>query len=314
MTGAASRVFGNYELVSLLGRGGMAEVFRARVRSGPKEGQEVALKRLLPELARDPEYIAQFTNEGALSRLLDHPDVIRVLEVGEHEGTWYMVMDLVDGRDLGQLLRRCKARGIFLPLDFALFLGKTLLDALAYAHEATGPDGQPLEIVHCDVSPSNLFISRTGEIKLGDFGVARARMHGGVASELHGKPYYVSPEVLRGEVTWEADLWAATVTLYELITLERPFTGKTPDEVFDAIRERRYLPPSAVRPGVTPPLDAIIDRGFSRFRAERFMSAREYALALEPLIDERIGTPLAIAAVVRGLFDAPSGTFNRSGS
>jgi eukaryotic-like serine/threonine-protein kinase len=297
--------FAHYEILGRLGRGGMAEVFRARALQGPWAQREVALKRLQPELARDPEYIRRFRAEAELSRLLDHPNVIHVLEVGVHQDISFMVMDLVDGRDLGQVLRRCKARGIFLPLDFSLFLGKTLLDALAYAHGLCGPDGQPLGIVHCDVSPSNLFISRTGEIKLGDFGVARAGVRGGAAGELHGKPYYVCPEVLAGQVTAQADLWAATVTLYELLTLERPFTGGTPEEVFAAVRQRRYRAPSQLRPELPAALDAIIARGFACDLGDRFPDAGDYARVLQPLYDENIGTPLAIAAVVRGLFDVP---------
>lgn len=308
---ASRKPFGNYEIQALLGRGGMAEVFRARVLSGPRAGWDVALKRLMPKLAADPEYVDQFTSEADLSRFLDHPNIVRVFEAGVLEDVYFMEMEWVDGRDLGQVLRRCKSRGIPLPVDFAVFLARTLLEALAYAHEAKGPTGRPLEIVHCDVSPSNLFISRTGEIKLGDFGVARARVGGGVVGSLHGKPYYVSPEVQDGEITPEADLWATTVTLYELLTGERPFAGTTADQVFEAIRERRYRPASQLRPELSPELDQIIDRGFAKDRAARFSSARDYADALAPLYDERIGNPLAIAAVVRGLFDAPSGVHAR---
>lgn len=304
---SARRIFGNYEIQSVLGRGGMAEVYRATVLAGPRVGWEVALKRLLPAHAADPLYVDQFTNEADLSRLLDHPNVVRVLEVGVLDDVYFMVMELVDGRDLGHVVRRCKERGIFLPVDFAVFLTRSLLEALAYAHGASGPDGRPLEIVHCDVSPSNLFVSRTGEVKLGDFGVARARVGGGVGGELHGKPYYVSPDALSGSITYEADLWAATVTLYELLTLERPFVGNTPEAVFKAIRAGRFQKASKLRPDVPQALDAILERGFSRKAADRFGTAHQYAQALHGLYDERIGNPMAIAAVVRGLFDSPSG-------
>ncbi|HZA49631.1 MAG TPA: serine/threonine-protein kinase [Myxococcaceae bacterium] len=302
--GSAARVFGNYEILTLLGRGGMAEVFRARVLSGPRAGREVALKRILPTLAKDPVYVDQFTSEADVSRLLEHPNVVHVLEVGVLDDVYFMVMDLVDGRDLGQILRKCRHTSLHLPVDFSVFLAKALLDALAYAHEACGQDGRPLEIVHCDVSPSNLFISRTGEIKLGDFGVSRTCIGGGVLAALHAKPYYVSPELLDGNVTRDADLWSATVTLYELLTLERPFTGHTPDEVFEAVRARRYVPPSERRPEIPVALDAIVAKGFAARPEDRFRSAREYGAALAPLFDERVGNPMAIAAVVRGLFGA----------
>lgn len=300
------RRFGNYEILSKLGRGGMAEVFRARVLTGPRAGWQVALKRLIPELASHPEYVALFAREAALSRLLDHPNIVKVLDVGELEGISYIEMDLVDGRDVGQILRACQKKGIPWPIDFAVYLTKVLLEALAYAHGLTGPGGAPLGIVHCDVSPSNLFVSRTGDIKLGDFGVARARAAHTSDVGLLGKPFYLSPEILDGTVNQTADLWAATVTLYELLTLRRPFQGQTPDEVFASIRARAYSPVRDRRPDVPDALAAVIERGFHLDPAARFQSAAEYAEALIPLFDERVGTPLAISAVVRGLFGPTS--------
>jgi serine/threonine-protein kinase len=303
LTPRPTRVFGNYELLAPLGRGGMAEVFRARVLSGRYEGWNVAVKRLLPSLTGDPSSVECFIREADLSTQLDHPNIVKVLDVGIAEGTYYIVMELVDGKDLAQILRRCKQRGIPLPIDFAVYLGKVLLESLAYAHTATGPQGEALGIVHCDVSPSNLFISRMGEIKLGDFGVARVFFDGSRDQrEVLGKPYYLSPESLRGIVTPEADLWAATVVLYELMTLERPFTGNTPEDVFLNIRHRRYLPMHALRPEVPELLEEVVSRGFAARLEDRFPTADSYAKALMPHYDELVGTPLAIAAVVRGLF------------
>ncbi len=298
-----SRQFGNYEILAKIGKGGMAEVYRARVLSGPREGWNVAIKRLLPELAKDSDAVDQFTSEADLSKLLDHPNIVKVYEVGVVQDVYFMAMELVDGRDLGQILRRCKQNGIPLPVDFAVFLAKVLADALAYAHTAKGPTGKPLGIIHCDISPSNLFISRVGDVKLGDFGVARARS-GGPGRELTGKPFYVSPQVLKGEVTQDADLWAATVTLYELLTLERPFSGHTAKEIFEAINARRYVPLLERRPDAALGLAEIVDRGFAKNRAERYPSATELGEALIPHYDELVGTPLAIASLVRGLFGA----------
>lgn len=306
---APGRRFGNYEILSLLGRGGMAEVFRARVVEGPQAGWEVALKRLHRHLQQDPASVRLFTVEADLSKALDHANIVKVLEVGVHGGVYFIAMELVDGRDLGQILRRCRERAIPLPLDFAVFLGKTLLEALAYAHGIVGRDGHPLRMVHCDVSPSNLFISRTGEIKLGDFGVARVRA-GQLTPALEtegdvlGKPYYVSPEAIEGEVTQAVDLWAATVVLYECLTLERPFTGSDPVEVFKAIKSRAYRPMRELRPEIPEALEQVVAKGFAARLEDRFASAAEFAQALAPLYDERIGTDLAIAAVVRGLFGA----------
>jgi eukaryotic-like serine/threonine-protein kinase len=299
------RLFGNYEILSKLGSGGMAEVYRARVLSGPRKDWTVALKRLHPSLTGDADTVVRFLGEADLTQALAHPNIVSVLEVGALSGHYFIVMELVDGRDLGQLLRRCKARGIPLPVDFGVYLAKVLLEALAFAHAARGSAGQPLGIVHCDVSPSNVFISRLGEIKLGDFGVARVRVGSALSgAETLGKPYYLSPEALQGEVAAPLDLWAATVVLYELLTLERPFTGSSPEAVFEAIRARRYPPLRSLRPELPEALEAVITRAFSARVEDRFPSAAEFAEALAPHFDERVGNPLAIAAVVRGLFGA----------
>ena len=292
---------GNYELVSRLGKGGMAEVFKARALEGPRAGQEFALKRLLPELQNDPEYLAMFAGEADVIRFLDHPNIVKVLEVGSDGDTYFLVMELIDGRDGGQIIKRCRERKIPWPIDFAVYLTRVLLEALSYAHDALGPTGKPLGIVHCDVSPSNLFISRTGDIKLGDFGVARGLIDAGVA-EVMGKPYYLSPETLGGVISPAADLWAATVTLFELLTAERPFPGSHGGEVRgDPLRAASSRPHRRAAGGEPAssgwrqrcwrpqPGSALRDRGRLRRRARA-------------ACDERVGTPLAIAAVVRGLF------------
>lgn len=296
-------MLGNYELLSLLGKGGMAEVYKARALVGPRQGQEFAVKKLNPEQENDAAAVALFAGEGDLARFLDHPNIVKVHEVGTSGESYFLVMDLVDGRDVGQIIKRCRTRGVQWPIDFAVYLTKVLLDALAYAHAAVGPTGKPLGVVHCDVSPSNFFVSRTGDLKLGDFGVARALIDGG-GGEVMGKPYYLSPEVLKGQITLGVDLWACTVTLYELLTLKRPFVGKTPEEVFGAIKTQTYVPVRTIRPEVPEVIEQVIAKGFQASPADRYQSAAEFAAALEGKYDERVGTPLAISAVVRGLFGA----------
>ncbi len=295
--GTVSHRFGNYEILSLLGQGGMAAVYKARELAGPREGWTVALKRLRPELAADPTYVRLFHHEATLCTRLSHPHIISIYEVGELLGVHYMTMEHVDGRDLGQVIARCRKRGIQLPIDFAAYLTRTLLLALSSAHD--------LGVVHCDVSPSNLFISRLGEVKLGDFGVARSAAASAEGLKfVAGKPHYSSPEILRGHVDLQADLWAANAVLYELLTLERPFQGTTPDEIFEAILRHRFRPAREVRKELSAPLDALIARGFDRKPANRFSDANQFAWELFGHYDERVGTPLAIAAVVRGLFGA----------
>jgi serine/threonine-protein kinase len=302
------RIFGQYEVVAPLGRGGMAEVVRARTLDGPWAGQQVALKRLLPELAQVSTYVQRFAREGELATSLQSPNIVQTLEVGLFEGICFIVMEWVDGRDLAQVLRKCRQRHIPVPVDFAVYLTHVLLGALDYAHHARSPKGEPLGLVHCDVSPSNVFISRGGEVKLGDFGIARVRSVGGRDAQLAGKPYYLAPEVLQGEVHQAADLWAVAVMLYELLTLQRPFAGRDPESVFAAIEAGRWRPLAEARPEAGAALDAAMRRALDPDPARRFVSAAEFAAALEPLYDERVGTPLAIAALVRGLFGATEET------
>lgn len=291
----------DYEILRLLGKGGMAEVFRARAVAGRFEGRELALKKLLPALRKDEEAVRLFTAEADLSRHLHHPNIVQVLDVGTETDDAFIVMDLIDGRDVAQIIKRCRQKKVPWPIDFALYLARVLLEALDYAHHARGPDGNPLGIVHCDVSPSNFFVSRTGELVLGDFGVARSLLGAG-PDQVMGKPFYLSPEAIAGHLDPSIDLWAVGVTLYELLTLQRPFIGKTSEEVFNAIRGSNYTPIRTVRPEVPAIVEGLIARAFDVDPAMRFHTAKEFAEELAPLYDERVGTPLAISAVVRGLF------------
>ncbi len=292
---------GPYEVLRPLGKGGMAEVFRVRAHFGHLAGREFALKRLLPAMQEDREAVRLFTAEAQLSRHLTHPNIVEVVDVGQDEAAWYMVMEFIDGRDVGLLIKRCRAKQVLWPIDFAIYLTRTLLEALQYAHTAIDEKGQLLNIVHCDVSPSNFFVSRTGDLKLGDFGVARSLIESGGAQVL-GKPYYLSPEALEGHLGPAVDLWAVAVTLYELLTLQRPFQGKSPDEVFAAIRRSIYTPVRTLRPEVPAVIEGLVARAFDIDPALRFTTAKEFAESLTPLFDERVGTPLAISAMVRGLF------------
>src|ERR1700730_8990837 len=178
----------------------MAEVYKARVVEGPRADRVVALKRLTPRLASDPEAVDLFCGEADVSAMLKHPNIVEVFEAGVVDEVYYLAMEFVDGRDLALILGRCRERKIFLAVTFAL------------------------HIVHCDVSPSNLFISRLGEIKLGDFGIAKVRSLGDSDQNgtLWGKLAYLAPEQLeRRPLSPQVDLWGAATILYEALTNRR---------------------------------------------------------------------------------------------
>jgi len=291
-----------YEIEALLGRGGMAEVFRARAIEGPRAGTLVALKLLLPEVARDPEQVRAFGREAMVTSRVRHPHIVEIYDAGMADGGPFMAMEYVDGRNLRQILSRCASRSILLPIDFAAYLAKVLAEALHHAHRSRDFRGQPLGIVHCDVSPQNVFISRLGEVKLGDFGVARSAGEG-KGQAAYGKIRYLSPEQLRGEpVEPKTDVFALGALLFELLTNEPAFGGADAREVARQILSGERRAPSSLRPEVPFEMDELVLRALGP--ADRLTSAAEFAAMLEGRYDPNIGTELAIAAVVRGLFGA----------
>jgi eukaryotic-like serine/threonine-protein kinase len=294
-----------YEIEALVGKGGMAEVYRAMIREGPRAGQHVAVKRLLPELARDPSYVSLLEREAEITRRLRHPGIVEVLETGVAGGAPFIVMDYVDGKNLRQILAQCAARGILLPVDFGAYVAHVVSDALAYAHAGADEAGRPLGIVHCDVSPSNVFVSRLGEIKLGDFGVALTRgvTPRGPEAGAFGKIRYMAPEQIRGErPTPRTDMFALGAVFFELLTNEPAFPGAGVDEVAQRILGGKLRAPSELRPEVPFELDAVVLRCLSPDASERYPSAAALAAEISARYDPGVGTPLAIAAVVRGLF------------
>ncbi len=298
-----ARVAG-YELEALVGKGGMAEVYRAVIRAGARAGSPVAVKLLRPDLAEDPEFLELFRAEAEVTRRMHHPAIVEVIEAGIDAGAPYLVMEYVDGRNLRQILAQCAARAILLPLDFGAYAAHVLAGALDHAHAGVDEAGRPLGIVHCDLSPSNVFVSRLGEIKLGDFGVALAAGDArGRGSGAMGKIHYLAPEQLRGgPITPRTDLFALGCVLFELLTEQRAFPGATVEEVGRRILEGRLRAPSEVRPEVPFELDLITLRCLAADPAERWPSAAAFAAEIATRYDPAIGTPLAIAAVVRGLF------------
>ncbi|MCM2332960.1 MAG: serine/threonine protein kinase [Anaeromyxobacteraceae bacterium] len=301
----APRRLAGYDLLALAGRGGMAEVWRAAAREGPRAGRVVAVKRLLPELARDPEYVELFRREAAVTRRLHHPAVVEVLDAGVADGAPYLVMEYVDGRNLREVLAQCARRRILLPLDFGAYVGHVLAQALDHAHAGADRQGAPLGIVHCDVSPSNVFVSRLGEIKLGDFGVALTPGAAKVGPGALGKVHYLAPEQLRGEpLTPATDLFALGAVLFEVLTNQKAFPGASVDEVGQRVLRGALRAPSEARPEVPFELDALVLRCLAARPADRWESAAAVAAEIAARYDPAVGTPLAIAAVVRGLFGA----------
>lgn len=292
---------GAYELLWLLGTGGTSDVYFSRVVEGPRAGDYVALKRLHKRRAGDPSAVRAFEAEAKTLSLLDHPNIVRTLDTGVFDGHHCLVMEAIEGHDLAQILRKCRARKKLLPVEVACFLGKVLLDALTAVHGAKDETGTPIDLVHGDVSPHNVFVSKTGQVKLGDFG--RARRAGTLLSRAvnEGRPSYLSPEALAGEVDPSIDLWAAAVTLYELLTLAQPFVGNTLDELTLVIRSKRELPLRQRRDECSGPLEAVLRRALEKDRAHRFPSAKAFSQALSAHFHP-VRAPGLLPGLVKPLF------------
>jgi serine/threonine-protein kinase len=316
--------FGRYELVEFLGKGGVAEVYRALVMDGPLCGDQVALKRLLAAASGDPGLVDAFVTEADLCRNLRHPNIIDVLEAGVVDDTFYIAMEYIAGSDLAKLLRECKRREIYLPVDFACFAAHTVANALDYAHNATDRNDQPLGLVHCDVTPSNIFISARGQIKLADFGGAYLHSIGTTIADegrVMGKPHYMGAEQVAGlTLTPSTDLFGLGVVLYATLTNRLPFTGSTHAELWGRMLDWDLHPPSFFRAEVPPEVDELVLTALSPRRQEdvendnplarklaarvkrfpwRYRCAADFANDLSMLYDPSIGTPLGLASVVR---------------
>ncbi len=231
---------GPYLLESRLASGGMAEVFVAR-RVGPHGfTKRVALKRILPQYARDPDFVAMFIDEARLAAQLDHPNIVQIFDFGEQQGALFLAMELVAGSNVNRVLRAVSERGEGAPVDVALSVAWDTARALAYAHAVRGEDGGPLGLVHRDVSPANILLTRTGHVKLSDFGIARAagadpRTDDG---RLRGKLGYMSPEQVMGQpLDGRSDVFTLVTVIAELLLGEPLFVAGTDLDILLRIRD-----------------------------------------------------------------------------
>lgn len=278
-----------YELLRKLSQGGMGELHLARVTGLHGFEQAVVVKRVLPHLAEDPQFVEMLFNEARLAARLDHPNIVKVFDVGVIEGRPFFAMEYVPGCSLDKLLRAIAERGEVLPLAHALTIGIGIGAGLHHAHEACDLTGRPLSIVHRDVSPSNVLVSAEGAVKLTDFGVAKALASTQLTREgvRKGKVSYMSPEQCIGEaVDRRADVFALGVVLYELSTMRRLFVGDNEFAIMNRITEGRIVPPSAVVADYPPALERVILRTLAVAPDERPATAWQVLRDLESVAAE----------------------------
>jgi serine/threonine protein kinase len=283
--------FGPYFLLGLIARGGMAEVYRARPRDGsnpaPNAPELLAIKVMRPELAREARFVDMFHREGQLAMLLHNRGIVRTMGVGRIEGRHYISMEYIGGRDLTQVLRRCQKSNLRIPVPHAVYIATRIVEGLDFAHRLVGPDGRQLNIVNRDVSPSNVRLAYSGDVKLLDFGIAQALMK--FTSEigvLKGKFSYMSPEQIRGmPVDARTDVFSTGIILHEMLTTEKLFRGDTEFALMEKVRKAEVDPPSRFNRRVTPELDSIVLRALARDVNDRYQTAAELHANLTQLLD-----------------------------
>ena len=280
---------GRYRLTRRLAAGGMGEVYLAELPGVANLSQRVAIKRILPHLARDSEFVSKFIDEAYIMMRLHHGNIVGVHELADQDGELYIVMEYLPGRDLKAVTRRLRQNRQVMPPDLALWLVAEICAALDYAHRKVDEDGTPMHIVHRDVSPSNVLLGAGGEVKLLDFGIARARgrLHQSVSGTLQGKFVYMSPEQADGrKVDARSDIYSAGLVLYELITGVRPFEGESETETLRKVRQGDIEPPSQVyaekklRPELEPAFDALLMDALAQDPEDRYASADAMRRAL----------------------------------
>lgn len=276
----------------------MGEVFVARRRGQGDFEKDVALKLLLPHLVTDAEFTQRFFDEARLVARMNHPNIVQLFDVGDADGRPYLAMALVESISLGSLLKAARARNEQLPVPVIRYIALCLLEALGYAHALTGPNG-PLNVVHRDVTPSNILVSTAGAVMLTDFGIARAHtnVHQTQPGRVRGKFAYMAPEHATSRpLDLRADLWSAGVTLYEALTLVSPFTRGADVDTMDAVIRSTPALASALRKDVTPGLAKGLARALSKDPAERFASAKAMR---EALLDGPVATAPELADLVQ---------------
>ncbi|MCB0308371.1 MAG: serine/threonine protein kinase [Bdellovibrionales bacterium] len=276
--------FGKYFLIEMIAAGGMAEIYKAMVKTAEGHFHTLAIKRILPQFSKDDEFISLLTDEAKVMVFLNHPNIVSIVEFGKIEGSYYIAMEYISGTTLQALFRKVREHGDQVPIYIALYIIREIASGLAYAHRKSDQTGNPLNLVHRDISPGNILLSFDGEIKITDFGISKVenQNHETQAGVIRGKTGYMSPEQTRSGNTIDSrtDLYALGIIFYELITGERLFKADSVPQALKLIREGIIPSPKQFRENIHSSLEAIILRGLQRDPNLRFQSGEEFSDAI----------------------------------
>ncbi len=270
-----------YVVLEYLSEGGMGAIYLGKKLGAGGFEKEVVLKQLLPEFTQQPEFIDLFLREARLSATLDHANIIHTIDLVTAGNEYFIVMEYLAGADLRTLAKRAKRRRKVFSPAAGIYMAREVLSALAYAHAKVGMDGRALKLIHRDVSPSNILVSRNGEVKLTDFGIAKAATHTSIFYKVKGKIGYMSPEQAKSDpMDHRSDLYSLAVCLYEVITGERLFVAagltSTPEQIYG----QPITPPSRKVPGLPPDLDQVMLKALAMNPDDRYQSAGQLQEAL----------------------------------
>jgi eukaryotic-like serine/threonine-protein kinase len=286
-------------LLDRISVGGMAEVFRATDR----DHKLVAIKRILPSVAEDVQFIKMFVAEARTASQLQHPNICQIFELGRTEGTHFIAMEHIWGKDLLQIRNRMRKLRQPMPIPITAYILARACDGLDYAHKRKDPIGRPLELVHRDMSPHNVLVAFTGDVKVIDFGIARvkSRINKPSKGQLKGKFAYMAPEqVLSAPLDRRTDIFALGIVLYELVTGERMFATDSDIATLEKVRTLDYRPARELSPGLPAAMEQILDRTLAKDPVERFQWCSELGAELDRFaagIDQSV-----LSAWVRNLF------------
>ncbi|MCW5808257.1 MAG: serine/threonine protein kinase, partial [Deltaproteobacteria bacterium] len=269
---------GRYHLLDRIAFGGMAEIYRAKTFDATGQPHLVAVKRVLAHLAEDDDFIQMLVDEAKIASVLRHASIARVYEFARAHGEYFIAMEHVDGKDMRTVLERCRTKKKPIPPEHAAYVAAEVGSALHAAHSAVDSRNRPLRIIHRDVSPSNIICSYAGEVKLCDFGIAKATLSRVTTKTgvIKGKVKYMSPEQALGrKLDHRSDVFSLGSCLYEMLTRIPPFTATNEMDLLIKVRDAKYRPVAELTPGIPNELEQITDRCLTRSRANRYQTAAE---------------------------------------
>lgn len=307
MTGFEPKQFGKYQLLDKIAVGGMAELFRAKLTGAQGFEKLIAIKKILPNLSREENLVTAFIDEAKLAALLHHENIIQIYDFGSMDDQYFIAMEYLFGKDLRTITRTARKKDAALGIENIVYIVSRICAGLDYSHHLKDLQGKPLNIIHRDINPQNILVTYEGQVKIIDFGIAKAANHNTQTREnlIKGKLAYMSPEQANGmQIDHRSDIFSTGIILYELLADRRMFTGETM-HVLSLVRDAQYDPPEEVIPDLPSKLKEILCRCLAKDPNERYQTAGEMQADIEEFMFELSMRPNArsFAGYIKDLFE-----------